>query len=361
MDINEYLKKKERRIAKRMVRLRDVSVFDFNYVPDSPLLREELKLVIDALVRYEKTGIANNILIVGSRGCGKTLSLRYLQELFRARGMTIHYANCRLTNTSYKILAHLLRVRARGVSFDELAARFADTCQHKAVVILDEVDLLSPKDRDKDILYFLSRSTSNYMTILLSNNPGWATGLDGSIQSSLQPEHIFFRPYTVPQLADILQSRAREGIRIATGPTIKEIAARTAKHANSDVRIALKTLYYWALEPGVGLGDNFERARRDVVVDVVRSLNEKNLLILKAGAAGERQAKDVYESYRRLCIRYREEPYSYQHFHTSLTYLQSLGLTLLMSTKVNRSFAKTMQLTFPVEILDEFLRLRFGQ
>jgi Cdc6-like AAA superfamily ATPase len=100
MDIDEYLKKKERRIAKRMVRLRDVSVFDFNYVPDSPLLREELKLVIDALVRYEKTGIANNILIVGSRGCGKTLSLRYLQELFRARGMTIHYANCRLTRQS---------------------------------------------------------------------------------------------------------------------------------------------------------------------------------------------------------------------------------------------------------------------
>jgi hypothetical protein len=35
MDINEYLKKKERRIRKRMVRLRDVSVFDFTYVPDS--------------------------------------------------------------------------------------------------------------------------------------------------------------------------------------------------------------------------------------------------------------------------------------------------------------------------------------
>ena len=139
MDIQEYLLDKEKRIEKSTRQIRDLRVFDFNYIPDQPLMREEMKPIIDALLRYEKTGIANHILIVGSRGCGKTLSVRYLEKLFQRRGLRLLYSNCRTHNTSYKILAHLLEVRARGVSFDELAERLNDRYAEKTVVILDEV------------------------------------------------------------------------------------------------------------------------------------------------------------------------------------------------------------------------------
>ncbi len=74
MDILDYVKAKEKTLGKGVRRLRDPRVFEFNYIPDKPLMRDELKPVIDGLVRYSKTGIANHILIVGSRGCGKTLS-----------------------------------------------------------------------------------------------------------------------------------------------------------------------------------------------------------------------------------------------------------------------------------------------
>lgn len=359
MEIQDYVREKERRLAKGAGRLRDARVFDFNYIPERPLMREEIKPVIDALLRYERTGVANHMLIVGSRGSGKTVSVLYLRQLFHHRGLTILYANCRSYNTSYKILAHLLGVRARGVSFTELTERFTERYSEKTAVLLDEVDLLSEKDKSKDILYFLSRARGGYTTVLLSNNPRWAATLDESIQSTLQPELIYFRSYSPEELVRILQLRADTGISGATHGLLENIAALTAKFTNSDVRVGLKTLYYWATEPEVPLEENFQRARRDVVVDVVSNLNDRNLLILRAVAGGDRPVKEAYQRYRQLCFQHKEEPFSYVYFYSSLAYLQSLGLILLVSTKVRRTYTKVMQLTFPADILDTLWRLRF--
>lgn len=360
MDIQEYLDRKEKRFTRDVERIKDPSVFSFGYIPARPLMRDEARSVIDALVRYEKTGIANHLLIIGSRGCGKTLSVLFLQKLFENRGVRVLYANCRTHNTSYKILAGLLNVRARGVSFSELAERFSDRHPGQTVVVLDEVDLLSEKDKRKDIFYFLSRSLANYMTIMLSNCPKWVSTLDESIQSTLQPELIYFRPYTPAELEDILRGRAELGIRNVPGAVLGKIAAMTAKYTSADVRVALKTLYYWAIEPETSLEENFQRARRDIVLDVISNLNDKSLLILKAAGGSDRPVKEVYARYRQLCAQLQEEPFSYVYFYSTLSYLQSLGLILLISTKVRRTYTKLMQMTFPPETLDTIWRLRFG-
>ena len=359
MDIDDYLREKVERLEKGIDRVRDSRVFDYNFIPPRPLMRAELRPVIDALVRYEKTGIANHLLIVGSRGSGKTLSILYLRRQFEARGLAMLYVNCRVHNTSYKILAHLLDVKARGVSSTELTERFTEHHARSTVVVLDEVDLLSEKDKNKDVLYFLSRAPHNYMTVMLSNNPKWSTMLDESIQSTLQPEVIYFRPYTTVELRDILDERARLGLRQVDEETVSRTAALTAKYANADVRVAIKTLYYWAVEPAP-LDTHFEKARRDIVVEVVRNLSDKNLLILKAAGLGEHKVKDVYAHYRDLCARHHELPFSYVYFYSNLAYLQSLGLVLLVSTKVRRAYTNVLQLTFPNDILDAVWRFRFA-
>ncbi|MCD6287484.1 MAG: AAA family ATPase [Candidatus Hydrogenedentes bacterium] len=362
MEVQEYLREKEKRFEKSVRRLRDVHVFDFNYVPDKPLMRDEIKPIIDAMLRYEKTGIANHMLIIGSRGSGKTLSVKHLKKLFEARGLRVLYSNCRVYNTSYKVMANLLEVRARGVSFDELAERFTDKFQGKTVVVLDEVDLLSEKDKNKDILYFLSRSSQNYMAVLLSNNPKWMNVLDESIRSTLQPELVHFRSYDALELGRILQQRADLGIRGTPKKVVNEISALTARNTNSDVRVAIKTLYYWATEPDMPLVENFQKARRDIIIDVANDLNDKNLLILKASAmARDRRVKEVYETYRRLSVKYKEDPFSYVYFYSALSYLQSLGLVLLISTKVGRTYTNIIHLTFHRDILDAIWELRFIQ
>lgn len=361
MEIHEYLRQKEKHLSRGMANIRDLRVFDFNYIPRKPLMRRELKGVIDGLLRYQKTGIANHMLIFGSRGSGKTLGVKYLQKLFQERGLPVSYANCRSHNTSFKILAHLLAVRPRGTSLEELWQRFTTAHPGPTVLVLDEVDLISEKDRNKDILYLVSRSHENYMAILLSNSPKFLSSVDESIRSTLQPEVIHFRSYSAPEIRTILEQRARLGLASVPGARLGKIAALTARNTNSDVRVAIKTLYYSALEPGVPVEEHFERARRDILADIINDLNDKNLLILRAAVANpEKHMKAVYEGYRRLSRQAREEPFSYVYFYSNLSYLQSLGLILLVSTKVGRAYTNKIQLLFAPETFLGIWEKRFS-
>ena len=362
MDIEQYLSDRQKRLDKSKEQIRNFGVFDFNYIPEKPLMREEVKPIIDALLRYQQTGIANNVLILGSRGSGKSVFAKYLMKILTKQGqLNFTYANCRQHNTSFKILAHLLDLRPRGCSLDELWQKFTDSREGKIVFVLDEVDLMSDKDKHKDILYLISRSQNNYMTILLSNNPKFLTPLDESIKSTLQPEIVHFRSYNAIEIEKILSDRAKAGLKSLPERIIREIAAMTAKNTNSDVRVAIKTLYLWALEPDASLKEHFEKARRDIIFDVVKDLNDKNLLILKASLARYNgYVKDIYQTYRQISTEFNEEPYSYVHFYSNLSYLQSLGLILLISTKVNRTYTNRIQLTFNPSILTTILNTRFG-
>ena len=104
------------------------------------------------------------------------------------------YVNCRHQNTSFKILSHLLGLRARGRTLDEIWCQFTDAYHGRTVFILDEIDLINDKNSRTDILYLISRSDRNYMAVLLSNDPKFTIRLDESIMSTLQPrDRSFFQ------------------------------------------------------------------------------------------------------------------------------------------------------------------------
>ncbi|MFW6106950.1 MAG: Cdc6/Cdc18 family protein, partial [bacterium] len=343
--------------------IKQLRVFDFNYIPERPLMRPEVKPVTDALLRYAATGIPNHLLLFGSRGCGKTLMVKYLANLLADQGLRFCYVNCRQHNTSFKILAHLLGVRPRGHSLDELWQRFCGSYSGRVAVILDEVDLISDRDRNKELLYLFSRSSAGYMAVLLSNNPRFLRGLDQSIRSTLQPHVVHFRNYDANEIQRILTDRARAGLADPPYSQLPQIAALTTKYTNSDVRVAIKTLYYLALEPEAQLEELFNRASRDLVRDVLADLNDRNLLILKAAAdISEEQplVKAVYRRYRQLSLQLHEQPFSYVYFYSNLSYLQSVGLILLVSTKVRRSYTNRIQLLFQPQVLRAIWRQRFA-
>jgi len=364
MQIREYLSQRAEHLAKTSQRIKNFRVFDFNYIPQQPLMRDEAKLLIDALLRYAATGIPNHLLIFGSRGSGKTLMVKYVSQLLSHQDhdrLTFAYANCRHHNTSFKILAKLLHARPRGCSLDELWDRFCRQHAGRVVFVLDEVDLISDKDRNKDILYLISRSSENYMAVLLSNNPRFLSNLDESIRSTLQPELVHFRNYNAKEILEILKDRARSGIVKPPRQALPQIAALTARNTNSDVRVAIKTLYYLALEPKVNVTELFERARRDIVRDVLADLNDRNLLILRAAATVSMPyVKAVYQQYRELSLQLHEEPFSYVYFYANLSFLQSLGLIVLLSTKVGRTYTNRIRVLFDAELLAAIWKARFG-
>ncbi|MCB9852822.1 MAG: orc1/cdc6 family replication initiation protein [Phycisphaerales bacterium] len=354
MKITDYLHEQSRSLEQSSRQIRDFRVFDFNHIPEEPIMRHEVRPVIDAYLRYLKTGIANHLFIFGSRGSGKTLMIKYIQrQLASRRDADILYVNCRQHNTSFKVLARLLGVRPRGCSVDELWHQFSVAYSRRLILVLDEVDLLSDKDRHKDILYLLARSPRNYMVVLLSNHPKFVSKLDESIRSSLQPEMLHFRNYDATEILEILRDRARLGLHQFRETDLAQIAALTARSTNSDVRIAIKTLYYVTIEESPDVAEVFNRARRDLLRDVLNDLNDRNFLILRAAMESpEPFVKEVYARYRRLSRAAQEEPFSYVYFYASLSYLQSIGLILLLATKVGRAYTNRIQLLLDSETLE---------
>lgn len=362
MDIDAYVSKKLAALDEETSQVRDFRVFDFSWVPDQPLVRDEAKPIIDGLLKYSRTGIPQNLVLLGSRGCGKTLLMRYLQRLLKERaGLEILYANCRNENTSFKVLAGFLGLSRRGTSLQEVYARFEEKHPGRVVVVLDEVDLISKKDPNKDILYFLSRSEHAYMVVCLSNNPRLLAELDSSVRSSLQAETIYLRNYDAAQVAEILRQRARAGLRTWQDADVSKIAALVVQRTNSDVRVAIKTLFYAVTGEGREIAESFDHAQRDIYVDLISDLNARNLLILRAiQTTRERFVKKIFRTYEQLSRGMGESSYSYVYFLNNLSYMQSLGLVLLVQTKVNRSYTSTVSLLFAEHVLDSTFRLRFG-
>ena len=363
MDITEYLRKQKVHLSEESKHVKDFSVFDFDYLPEQPLLREEAKTLVDDILRFELSGIPTHYAIIGSRGSGKTLTLKYLARVLPEQtALEVLYVNCRQHNTSFKILARLLEVQARGTSLVELFEAFCARQQKRTVVVLDEIDLMSPKDRRREILYLLSRSQQPFMVVMLSNNPHVLQELDAATRSSLQPVPLHFRNYNAEQIRRILQQRAERGLRRWDAGQIAEIAAHTTSRTNADVRVAIKTLYYSVTRPQRALRDCFEDARRDLIVDMVNDLSDATLHILGAIASAKTDlAKDIYTRYCRLSQAQAEKPFSYVHFYSNLGYLQSSGLATLLSTKVGRTYTNRVLLAFDASIAREICRLRFDR
>ena len=103
------------------------------------------------------------------------------------------------------------------------------------------------------------------------------------------------------------------------------------------------------------------KARLVLLVDVIKDLNDKNLLMLRAALSHpEGYVKDIYQSYRRISAQFNEDPYSYVYFYSNLSYLQSLGLILLVSTKLGRTYTNRIQLTFDPSVLEAIWQMRFS-
>ncbi len=363
MDIASYLEQNRKDLGRKTKNIKDFHVFDFHYIPEQPLLRDEAKALIDEMLRFEISGIPNHQAIVGSRGSGKTLTVKYLQRIMRKHtSLEVLYANCRHHNTSFKVLAHLAGVQARGMSMTEVFGRFCRRWPAKTVVLLDEIDLMSAKDRRREILYLLSRSEQPFMAVLLSNRPHVLNELDAATKSSLQPWPRHFRNYGADQIQAILLDRAQRGLRQWDKGMLAEIAALTARLTNSDTRVAIKTLQNAVSAQGKDLRHAFEQARHDLIADMISDLSDSTLLILWAVVSADADlAKTVFGRYRHLCTHQSERPFSYMHFSSNLSYLQSAGLVALVSTKIRRAYTNRVLPTFDAGVAKQICRLRFGK
>jgi cell division control protein 6 len=228
-------------------------ILSFEYLPDILPQREmQIKQLADNLLPASKGRIPQNTFIHGSPGIGKTAVVKYVfREFENYSGINTVYLNCWNFNTSISILSEItvslgMPVVRRGIGKDEILSRLREVIEKSKkglIICLDEVDQLVRKDQS--VLYDLSRMNQYVKNpigiVLISNNPFLFSDVEPRIKSSLAVEEIEFKPYSIEEMKNVLQERAKNAFfSVESGVII--LASNHAIKKGSDVRAGIECL-----------------------------------------------------------------------------------------------------------------------
>ena len=206
----------------------DREVLRPDYVPDHlPHRENQIQQIAKILAPVLDEERGSNIFIYGKTGTGKTAVVKYVLNRLIRRSNEIgalvenSYVNCRLVGTVYRVLLKLgesidVKIPFTGLATSEVFDRFEDALDLKGVlliVVLDEIDALVKVYGD-NLIYELTRvnetlNKGKVSLICISNDLLFKDLLDPRVLSSLGEEEVVFRPYTAPELKDILLERAK--------------------------------------------------------------------------------------------------------------------------------------------------------
>lgn len=247
----------------RRILLTDPTMFSGAYIPQDLVGRteetSELRRCLKPVLQHQP---ARNVWLHGPPGTGKTcVAMFVLNELEDRHGIRGIYLNCWETPTVYSVLDRAVRdLRILGAErlstlFKlERLERFLD--RRPFVVVLDEIDKPSPKERDS-MVYNLC-NLPNVTLICICNSRYYYQTLDSRVRSRLNAVLIEFAPYRQEDVEQILRHRAEGGLRADT--LDDEAVSWIAKLANGDARVALQTLRHAATTAEAAAGERIETA-----------------------------------------------------------------------------------------------------
>ena len=296
---------------------RDVTVLSPHFVPKILPFRDlQINEIVSILSPALKGQKPRNLILYGKTGTGKTCTIKKVMEEFQgiAKNQSMHYLNCRIYNSRYRILQKILRpyvpeLEKTGFGLPFLYEKLLEILnkEHQMVIILDEIDMI--KDLD-ELVYTLTRindeTTAGGASIIgISNKLSFKDALDPRSKSSLYETELVFPPYSSEQLQQILFQRIEEGFEkdVIEKSAINLTAALTAQESG-DARYALKLLVK-AGEMAEAKGkvkvtdEDVEAARRkvekDLAAETISSLPENHQIVLFAIAkitlSGSRYAR----------------------------------------------------------------------
>ncbi len=242
-----------------------------------------------------------------------------------------------------------LKIPFTGLATAEVFDRFKvglDSHDRLLIIILDEIDCLVKAYGDV-ILYELTRINeglrkSRVSIVGISNDIRFKDMLDPRVLSSLSEEEVIFRPYTAPELRDILLERSKAALHegVLTEGALNLCSALAAAE-HGDARRALDLLRVAAeltereggqviTEDKIRLAQN--EIERDRVVEVLRTLPLHSKLVvfgvyLMTKARVKRSITgDIYEVYKELCSVLGLDPLTQRRISGIISELDTVGV-----------------------------------
>ncbi len=265
-------------------------ILSFDYLPEIlPHRENQVKLLADLLSLVGEGRKQQNIFIHGAPGIGKTASVKFVFRKFSEEFPNVKtvYLNCWDYNTAVAVLSEITIslgtvAQRRGWAKDEIISKLKEVLDKNKkglVVCLDEADQLIRKDQET--LYDLSRINQYVKNpvaiVLISNNQHLLASLEPRTYSSLSAEEIEFKPYTLEEMKDILQERARYALTSVENGVVVLVANHAIQNSG-DVRVGLQCL----LKAGrIAEQENANKVKVEHVKKILREVKEVKPEIVK--------------------------------------------------------------------------------
>jgi cell division control protein 6 len=365
-------------------------VLRHSYTPEYlPHRKDQIESLASTLVPALKGETPSNVLIYGKTGTGKTATVKFvgkeLETISRKMNVRshLHYLNCELIDTQYRVLATLAKVLGKSVPMTgwptdqvyEEVKNAIDERDQTIIIVLDEIDKLVRKG--DEVLYNLSRINSELQQarvsiIGISNDLKFKNFLDPRVISSLSEEEIVFPPYNAEQLQDILQQRA--GLAFNDNVLDDEVipfCAALAAQEHGDARKALDLL---RVSGEIAEKENAEKVTKehvkkavkkiemDHVIEVVRTLPTQNkvllfsMILFTEAEMRKFTTGEVYTVYKSLCKKVGIDALTQRRISDLIAELDMLGIiNSIIISKGRYGRTREIKLDVPIEPVKETL------
>ena len=375
-----------------MALIRDPRPLSYDYLPPELPHRESQLKEMSALFDRVRDGGAQNIMLKGRVGTGKTASARIFAESFisemsgKGKRVVKAYINCRSKTSSHAVFVSIARsfssgFPSAGLSEDQMMDAIATHLEREGahlIVMLDEVDYLLRRV-GSDVIYKLSRFSEfserpqNISIIGISQQDAISL-MDEAARSTFRRSNVIVFPqYTAGELADIIKQRAELALApdAITSDSIELMADISAR--DGDARYAIELLERAALMAQAAGNDQIraEHVRRASAESSVmfgeeslENLSMQELLVFLGALRRLRGSAyattgEVEEEYKAVCEEYGQEPRGHTQFWK---YLNDLELEGLLSTELVSGKGRTKRIStdIPVEDAIAVIEKRLG-
>jgi cell division control protein 6 len=290
-----------------------------------------------------------NTFLYGPPGIGKTAVTKHVFKEFEEYSDRVYciYINCWDFKTATAVFSEMsnrmgLFVQRHGWGKDEVMNRFIEAMKKskKSIIMcLDEVDQLQ-MEALYDLLRINQYVQSPVGIIFISNNPHVFASAEPRIRSSLATTDIGFQAYSITEMKDILQSRAREAFH-SIDPAAVILCANEAVQKGGDVRVGLQCLLKAGREAEKG---NAKKVKVEHVKKILRKVKpaKPELLkekitdtereILKILGKKEWKSGELYREYKKQV----NNPISSRAFRDYVNHLAEIKLVKIAPKRVGR-------------------------
>jgi len=310
---------------------RDPEVLEIDYVPEQFEFRDTQMRELAFQIRPGlRGGRPLNTVCKGLPGTGKTTSIRKLFTEIEdtTKKLVPVYINCQIDNTKFAIISQIYKKLAghlppsSGTSFKQVfdaVARILIKDEIVLLVALDDANYLLYENEINKVLYTLLRSHETYegtrisvIVIVSDLDVDLTRAVDARVASVFRPTEIYFPPYDIAEIQEIMKSRVMQGLfqGVLSEELLNLVVEQTLK--SGDLRVGIDLLKRAALSAERAARHTIEREDICGAYEVskylhlsytLKTLKDEERLILKSFA--ERSAKEhemnageVYKSIR---------------------------------------------------------------